>query len=184
MPVSILSTALIELGEDRITAADQDTERARIVNEVYEDERDALLEEHPWNFALGRAALALLPDAPAFGFSHAHKLPSDFLAVVSVTPDVEYQVEGDTVLSDEKVIYLRYVRRVEVVGKMPPTFKSALATRIAARVAKKVTGSSAEKERMEALYKDRLRIAKSRDAQGGGSPDVVPPNVFTNARRW
>lgn len=186
--VEILSSALVELGEDRITSADQDTERARIASEVFETERDALLEEHPWKFATTRAELARLAETPAFGFAFAFALPTDCLHVMDTWPETHCRVEGGRLLADEPAMAVRYVRRVTSPTSMPPTFRAALAARIAAKVAKKITGSSAEKERMLELYADRLKTAKSRDAQGGGAPEptdqgVFGPNRFILARR-
>ena len=183
MSVRILSHALMDLGEDRITSADQDTERARVVAEVYEDERDALLEEHPWNFAIARTGLARLGAAPAFGFAHAFALPADCLLVLEVSPAEAFDIEGSSLLSDADAVDVRYVRRITEPTAMPPTFRAALATRIAARVCKKITGSGAERERLEALYRERLRTAKSRDAQGGGSSEPVRPALLIDARR-
>ncbi|GAB6177508.1 hypothetical protein JCM16814_23990 [Desulfobaculum senezii] len=182
MPARILSAALIELGEDRITSADQDTERARIVSALYEEERDALLEEHPWNFAIARAELARAAEGPGFGYGRAYVLPPDCLYVMEVQPDVPFSIEGRALLADSGTMKVRYVRRVTRVSEMPPTFRVALATRIAAHAAKKITGSSAEKERMEDLYRQRLRTAKSRDAQGGGRPVTRRPDGFITAR--
>lgn len=183
MSVRILSRALMELGEDRITSADQDTERARVVAEVYEDERDALLQEHPWNFAIARSGLARRSAAPDFGFAWAFALPADCLQVLSVWPEADYRVEGDSLLTDLEEASVRYVRRVADPTLMPPAFRAALATRMAARVCKKITGSSAEKERLEEQYRERLRTAKGRDAQGGGTPDAPRPDLFVKARR-
>lgn len=181
--VSIQSAALVELGDERITSADQDTERARIVSEVYEPERDALLEEHPWNFAIARTELARAASAPAFGHAHAFVLPPDCLTVLDTSPSgICFEIEGGRLLANEPRVAVRYVRRVTKAADMPPTFRAALAARISARIAKKITGSSAEKERMEALYRERLRTAKSRDAQGGGRMAPQRPDVFVRAR--
>ncbi len=183
MGVEIMSAALLELGEDRIASADQDTERARVVRDVYAAERDALLEEHPWNFAIRRAALARTDAVPAFGFARAFRLPADCLHVIETDPEAEYRIEGGCLLCDLDAVGARYVRRVENPAEMPPTFKAALAVRVAAKLAKKITGSSAEKERLEKLYADRLRTAKGRDARGGGSPEAHRPDLFERARR-
>ncbi|NJB68530.1 hypothetical protein GGQ74_002203 [Desulfobaculum xiamenense] len=182
MPARILSAALLELGEDRITSADQDSERARVVSALYEGERDALLEEHPWNFAVARAELARAAGGPCYGYANRFMLPPDCLHVIETDPDARYAVEGQCLLADARGVRVRYVRRVTVVSEMPPTFRSALAARIAARAARKITGSSAEKERMEALYRERLRTAKGRDAQGGGRPESIRPDAFIRAR--
>lgn len=183
MSVDILSSALLELGEDRIASADQDTERARVARDVYEVERDALLEEHPWNFAIRRVALARQDAAPAFGEAYAYRLPADCLYVIAVDPDGAYRIEDGALLTDMEAVSVRYVRRVTNTAQMPPTFRVALATRIAARMAKKITGSGAEKERLEDLYRTRLRTAKGRDAMGGGTPESNRPDLFVRARR-
>lgn len=183
MSVEILSNALLELGEDRIAASDQDTERARTAQSVYRVERDAMLEEHPWNFAIRRVALARAAQAPAFGYAHAFALPADCLHVIGTEPDVRFHIEGGMLLCDLEAVSVRYVRRVENPAEMPPTFRVALATRVASRMAKKITGSSAEKERLEQLYRERLRTAKGRDARGGGSPESMRPDLFERARR-
>lgn len=186
--VEILSSALVELGEDRITSADQDTERARIASEVFEAERDALLEEHPWKFATARVELARLAETPAFGFAYAFALPADCLHVMDTWPETHCRIEGGRLLADEPAMAVRFIRRVTSASAMPPTFRAALSARIAAKVAKKITGSSAEKERMLELYAQRLKTAKSRDAQGGGAPEppddgLFGPNRFMRARR-
>lgn len=183
MSVEILSGALIELGEDRIASTDQDTERARLARAVYEVERDAMLEEHPWKFAIRRVALARLADAPAFGYARAFRLPADCLHVIACEPEAAYAIEGGALLCDLEAVAVRYVRRIENPADMPPTFRVALSARVAARLARKITGSSAEKERLEALYRERLRTAKGRDARGGGTPEANRPDLLQRARR-
>ncbi len=183
MSVHILSQALIELGEERIISMDQDTEPARVVADVYDLERDSLLEEHPWNFAIKRIFLAREEKAPAFGFKYSFCLPADCLFVVETRPVTSFLLEGGRLLTNKEAIGLRYVCRVENVSQMPPAFQVALATRIAAKVCKKLTGSSAEKERLEDLYLKRLRLAKSRDAQSGSTTQVTRPDSFIRVRQ-
>jgi hypothetical protein len=167
--VSIVVSALLELGEEPVVSLDQDVERARIMRELYLTERDGLLEEHPWNFATRRADLAALAQAPVFGFARAFALPADCLAVQDLEPaGADYRVEAGALLTDAEAVALRYVARVEDVSAMPPSFRATLAARLAAKAARKLTGSGAEKERLEALYRTRLATAKGCDAQGGG----------------
>ncbi|UIJ37807.1 hypothetical protein LWC08_14105 [Desulfobaculum bizertense] len=182
MSMQIMSAALMELGEEGIGSLKEDSELVRIMSVFYETERDAMLEEHPWNFALRRVELAEQVSGAAFGYARAFQLPSDALCVVDVEPEQNFELEGQSLLTDSPHVFLRYVRRIRHAKALPPTFRSALAARLAARVAKKITGSSAEKERMEVLYRERLRTAKSRDAQGGGRPAPQRPHAFISAR--
>jgi hypothetical protein len=183
--VAIANNALLELGADRITSLDQDTEPARIVKHVFDQERDGLLEEHPWNFALARAELALLGEDPEYGFEHAFQLPADCLRILDLeNAGVNYRVEAGKLLCDQGQAKVRYIRRVTSPRDMPPTFRAALSARIAAKIVTKLTASGAAgKQRMEELYHRRLRIAKSADAQSGGPPSRLAPNAYLNARR-
>lgn len=182
--IGIVVSALLELGEEPVVSLDQDAERARVMRELYAAERDGLLEEHPWNFATHRATLARLAEAPAFGPAHAFQLPADCLTVLEVLPaEAAHQVEGGRLLTDSGEAAVRYVRRVADANAMPPTFRAALAARLAAKAARKLTGSSTEKERLENLYRDRLRTAKGRDAQGGGTPQAPRADGLIQARR-
>jgi hypothetical protein len=183
--VAIANNALLELGADRITSLDQDTEPARIVKHVFNEERDGLLEEHPWNFALARAELPLLGSSPLYGFKRVYQLPVDCLRVLDLEDNVsDYRIEGGRLLCDLDRVRARYIRKVTSPRDMPPTFRAALAARIAAKIVVKLTSSGASgKERMETLYQRRLRIAKSADAQSGGPPGRIQPKAFVNARR-
>jgi hypothetical protein len=183
--VAIANNALLELGADRITSLDQDTEPARIVKHVFDQERDGLLEEHPWNFALARTELGLLDESPEYGFRNAFSLPADCLRLLDLEDEAAaYRVEAGRVLCDLDRVKARYIRKVTSPRDMPSTFRAALAARIAAKIVTKLTASGAAgKERMELLYRQRLKIAKSADAQGGGSPARLRPSTLINSRR-
>ena len=56
--IGIINGALSKLGEVPILAVTDNTEPGRLANRTYNDIRDALLREFPWNFAIKRASLA------------------------------------------------------------------------------------------------------------------------------
>ena len=181
--IGIVVSALLELGEEPVVSLDQDVERARVMRGLYAAERDGLLEEHPWNFATVRAGLARLAEGPAFGFPYAFALPADCLTVLAVEPAAAaWAVESGRLLSDAAGLAARYVRRVTDANAMPPSFRAALAARLAAKAARKLTGSAAEKERLEKLAADRLRTAKGRDAQGAGQLPAPRADGLLRAR--
>ena len=55
--VDVCNLALIALGQQTITALSDENENARRCNKVYEPVRNALMESHPWNFAIKRSTL-------------------------------------------------------------------------------------------------------------------------------
>ncbi len=63
--VGIANVALARLGAKRISAIDEDTENARLINSVYGTIRDEVLRAHPWNFAIKRSIPALLYSEPS-----------------------------------------------------------------------------------------------------------------------
>ncbi len=167
--VDICNLALDELGEAAITALDEGSPVANLCARNYAPARDQVLRSHPWNFAVARRRLARLSAAPDFGFAYAYQRPTDWLRTISVhageggTDAVAYRMEGDRFLSDAADLYLRYIARIEDPNQYDPLFVDALAMRIAARLAKAITQSTGEKERIEAVYRDALRKARTVD---------------------
>ena len=60
------SNALQQLGAAPISDIAENPGRAKRVNAIYQDVRDAVIRDAKWNFALERVQLAALADAPAF----------------------------------------------------------------------------------------------------------------------
>ena len=57
--VRVVNRALVLLGTaQRITSLDDGTPLAQAALDLFEDVRDEVLADHPWNFAVRRAALA------------------------------------------------------------------------------------------------------------------------------
>ena len=62
--VDIANYALNSLGASNITALDENSKPARIVNQRYEAVRDSVFRSHPWNCLIRRAELAQESTAP------------------------------------------------------------------------------------------------------------------------
>ncbi|UQO04990.1 hypothetical protein L0Z13_11610 [Burkholderia multivorans] len=82
--VGICNRALTKLGDKRITALDEDSKAAAVLNSMYDDVLDACLREHVWSFAKTRAQLAALADAPLFGFGYQYRLPANFIRLIQI----------------------------------------------------------------------------------------------------
>lgn len=181
--VDIANSALIDMGEPSINSLDQVTERADAIRAVFEGQRDWLLEQHPWNFAKARVDLAPVLEPPLYGYSTAFRLPSDFLALISTEPKLQqFKVENRLLLCDEAVLAINYTRRVTNPDDMPPSFREALAALIGSKVAKKITGSDDARVKLEGFFKDRLRTAKTLNANSSGQDEPERPDLFIRAR--
>ena len=62
--VEIANRAITYLGGDTITSLEDDTKEGRACLRLYEQSRDQLLRDHPWNFSIKRAVLAANTTAP------------------------------------------------------------------------------------------------------------------------
>lgn len=180
--VSICNSALIKIGQERITALDEQSKAAILCNERYPHIRDEVLEDHPWNFALVRASLSQLTDAPLFGYDYAYQKPADCLRIWKTDiDDVDYRIEGDQVLTDEDTFNCIYIKQETNPAKFSRAFAEAVAFRLAAELAYAIAQSSALQDTMMRMYEQRLRMAKSSDAQEG-SPDDLIETTWDKAR--
>lgn len=182
----VCNLALTDLGHQRITSLDDLTKEASLSKLVYPACRDEVLRLHPWNSASRRAALPELAAAPAFGYDHQYQLPADCLRVLRL-PDAHaetpWKVEGRVLLTDLGApLSVQYVTRLDDPGEMDPLLVAAIAARIAMRLCRPLTQSESLLEEMRRLFADRLRDARSADAQEGGG-DRISADMFVDARR-
>lgn len=147
----------------------------------YGQSRRKVLREHPWNFAIKRQILSPSSTAPAFGYSKAFPVPSDFIRIVYVATDLvsdgdvvlspeNYQVEGNNLLisntfGDASQLKLVYVSDFKTVSQFDPMFIDLLAYEIAISIAYKVTESNTNIQRVTELHKQRAALAKAIDGQ-------------------
>jgi hypothetical protein len=163
--VDIANAALRAIGASRITAFDDGTKNADVVDDLYDSLRDQLLYDHYWNFAI----------------------PGDWLRTISVhdTSDgigsVEYKAEAGFVLSDANHIWMRYVYRVTDVNQMPLGFQQALTSALARDLALPITDSGTMFDRLSKQADADLLYARSKDGMEG-TPEPRPWGSWTAVR--
>jgi hypothetical protein len=185
----ICNLALIRLGSLPILSIDDTDKRAVAVRGVWGQVVDIVLRDHPWNFAVRRAKLARLSAAPLFGYAYAYQLPAEQLRVLGLLnvdtglmdPTLGFEIEGQTLVTDQASASIKYVERVTATGRFDPRFCSALASRLAAEVALHLTGSPAVKKQMMDEYVYELSTARSIDAQEN-PPEVYREDSWMDAR--
>ena len=192
--VQICNFALQEIGEESIISLSDNTVQAQQCNLRYDSVRRAVLEDHPWNFALARASLALTADTDVFGdFSNIFTLPSDCLRVIMTDREAEitlgtdplfngyktvgfsttytgrdrYKIEGRNFYYDDDVAKVLYIKDLEDTTIFSPLFVEAFALLLSSRIAYKITGSRSLAMEKEQAYTNLIKAAKLRDAQEG-----------------
>ena len=180
--VGIANLALNKLGQSAIASFTEDNARALAVNLVYDISLDTVLRTHRWNFALKRASLTRLSDTPPFGFSYYYQLPGDFVRLARMELlSSDFRIEGDRLLSDSDTAKIIYVHHATNTNLYDPLFVQAFVHRLAADLARQLTGSIDTVSQMEQLSK--LAIDEARYIDSLESPDLQhEPSNFVESR--
>jgi len=179
--IAICNSALLKVGEERISSIDENNKRAKILKEQYEKVRDDVLRSHPWNFALKRVQLAQSTATPSYGFDYYYVIPSDCLRILEVSPDMKYQVEGGLLLSDETTVKIRYIAKITDTTHYDPNFVEAFALRLAADIAYPLVNSVNLKQSLLGEYSAFIQDARTFNGQEG-SPQDFAQDYWLNAR--
>lgn len=183
--VQLCSNALLMLGAQTINSFDDESDRALLVSNLWDNMRDAILRAHPWNCAKKRASLAADAAAPAFEFAYQFTLPGDCLRVLSVGEEGEhprYKIEGRKILTDESECKLTYIYRNEDVPTWDALLVSAAEAFVAMTCAYPITKSASQQDNMIRLWQAKLREARSVDGLEEPTDDVGD-TPFLSVRR-
>ncbi len=189
--IEIANLALSLLGEPAIASFSDNSRAAREANLWFHPTRRSFLQKHPWSRAKARAQLAQLATAPAFGFSNAFALPSDYLRLVSIngvlvweqrnaSDPAIYRIEGNTLLTDDSSAKIVYIYDLEDTTKFSPVMVEAFAAHLALNLALPVTKDAGRYDRMVRLAEDRLAEARSLDSQED-PPEDATAELFESA---
>jgi hypothetical protein len=162
----------------------------------YDQCRQKVLREHPWNFATKRAVLAASSVDPAFGGGKAFPIPNDFMRLMSVHDDggnfiapdrytIEHVGSQRCIImqaEDTGTLRIKYVFDIKDVSRFDPLFVHLLAHEIALAIAFKVTESNGAVERVEAIRKGMASLSKAIDGQES-PPRLVRRSNSLKARR-
>lgn len=165
--VDVCNKALDKVGHGAITSLGDGTKTANLCTRAWPLVRDQVLRDHPWNFAVTRAALAASETAPEWGFTAKFPFPSDMLRLLEVRDlsTGEYQVEGRFIHADATVLYIRYIARIEDPNTYDTAFVDTAACRLAIELCEPLTQSTTKKKMLFDEYDDSLIRAKRADGQ-------------------
>jgi hypothetical protein len=181
--VGIVNSALIKLGVETISALTDNSRQADIMEEQYEKIRDALLYDHPWNFAMTWTELADGDDTHDNpDYTYMHDLPADCLRVWSVEyADEDYEVLGGKLYCDSEDINIKYIKKVTDPTLFTPAFAEALALKLAADNCFALVQSNSLKATFLEEMRRYLPTVRSADAQENPAK-MLQQDIFLNAR--
>lgn len=184
--VDICNYALNMLGASTISALDENSKTARIVNQRYESARDFVFREHIWNSLIRRAELAQDTETPAFGYDYQYPLPTnpyclrvlefsngsmsypqDNMMTSSGGPS--FVIEGRKLLTDEGTAKIKYIARITDPNEYDAGLIETLAAYLASEICYAVTGSTSMVQITYSKYEQIMRNARHTDATEGAT---------------
>lgn len=197
--VDIINLALTRLAVRHITTIDDASEPARQAKLVWGMIRQSVLRDHPWGFALKSVELTAAEGASVPGWSYAYLYPSDCLKVVklySESDTVSAQNYKKTAISgaegaDDYIVLacntngaiIDYIADIDKPALFDSMFIDALALRLAAELAKPLTGDNSKRQAMLQEYFLALDAAKVDDAKESKPiNNTAAENPFWNVR--
>lgn len=181
--VDIYNAAMDELGVERVLSFSETSKQSKLADKAYTLHRQALLEDHYWNFAETRKLLAVLSSAPIFGFDLKYQLPTDCLKAKHLDNKVaKFKVEADRTLHTNLVTAsLLYIIDVTDTSKMSAMFRKLLAYDIAIALCMTLTQKRTLKADLIEARKLYIRDARSSDGREGTN-DELEDDEWLNAR--
>ena len=180
--IKICNIALTLTGEPTITSLAEASKPARLCDLRFADVRDAVLRAHPWNSATKRATLAVIAEAPVYGFANQFQLPADYLRLVEMEdPSIIFKVEGRRMLTDAGTVKLTYVYRVVDVAFLDELCRQAIACRLAHELCLAITRNAERSQMLWNSYKEKLAEARYIDASESRG-DQIRTNTWLQDR--
>ena len=194
----IANNALNVLGASNISAFDENSKAARIVNQKYDIIRDNVFRAHPWNCLIRRQDLAQLTTLPVFGYSFQYALPTDPYCLrvlefsngsMSYPQDnmknnsggPAFVIEGRNIVTDEGTAKIKYVARITDPNEYDSGLIEALSMRLAAEMAYAITGSTSMVQITTSAYDQSLKEARFVDSTEGATTRIEASD-FIEAR--
>jgi len=196
--VDIANFALNQIGASNITALDENSKPARIINQRYESVRDAVFRAHPWNCLIRRVELAQDSETPAYGYAKQYTLPADpyCLRVLEFSNGTltyprdnmfsnsngpAFVIEGRKLVTDEAVAKIKYIGRVTDPNEYDANLIDTLAARLAFEICYAITGSTSMVQLTSAVFDSKLSEARYVDGTEG-APERIEASDFIEAR--
>ena len=184
--VDIINRSLTKLNAKRITSINDGTKNSVEAKSVWDGILDEVLASFPWNFSTRRVKLAQLATDPVYGYDFQFRIPSEpkVLHIWEAVTDSERAIkgwvvegddEGELILTNLNVIYIKYSARVIDTERFSPWMVESMATRLAAELAYTITGKRKLSSDLMQEFLFKIGIAGMKEGQQG--LDYVPDDT-------
>ena len=182
--MQIFNAALRYIGEGRVESADEDSDNANILRDIYDQKRRALLRELPWNFAVKSVELAQTTNTPV-DYDYEYQLPADSLYYIGVQADrpdlITYEIRQDKLVTDESTFCLKYIYDITDTAQFDSLFVEALSFLLASAIAIPRTGDPAILNAMANGYQQAVVKARGMNMSESRT-ELRRPQSFIDVR--
>lgn len=180
----ICNLALVELGCGLISNVEEDTSHKAVLCQLYlEPVIDEVLRSHEWNCAIWYQLLSQIASDDAKylltnyeKYSYQFQLPTNpFCLRVLEIPDYpayDYEVVSGFLLTNLDEVTIKYIRRIEDVTQFDSLLVRAIAFRLAADLATRITNSTKTRTELLVMYDWQLTRALDIDARESENPQT------------
>ncbi len=187
--IGLANLALYKIGAKRISSFTDGSNEARVINDIYDNCREMVLEEHPWSFAIQTVALQTISITPVDfgdGLSIAYALPEDWLFTYLVNFPFanmrKEEIDGQSVLlCDTAGLIIKYIFNNDDPTKYSAKFYEALACKLAAEACFKLVQAGQKVTAEKVDYGMALLSAMAADSKNSG-PDQPSQDEWFQAR--
>jgi signal transduction histidine kinase len=182
--VDICNQALIRVGADTIISLGDGTQEAKLCNLWFNTVVEETIAEGMWSSAIFRIALNRTTNVPAFEYDFEYQLPTNpkVINVLEINEnragDKKYAIEGDKLLSNESVVKIKYLGRVDNTELFGPYLTRAIVTRLASELAFPLTSNRALAESLLRKYEMDLQKGLTNDNQQGTSIELIANDLL------
>lgn len=185
--IGMCNMALSFVGGNSIVSLTDDTIEAEECNRFYDIARTYCLENRDWTFAASTRQLAKDATPASTEFANSFSLPSDCLVVREVSDSadlrsrIKYQKNGNTIVTDESTVYVKYTKNITNTSLFSPSFQTAVAHKLGEFLSPKITGDKVLKQTLQQNSEDLLDSGGAIDGMQG-SPKRAFASKLLNAR--
>lgn len=170
--IQVWNMALDILKEQPLASTADTDAPALWLSRNYDQQRDFLMENMLWKFALTRAQIAAEATAPSWGWTYQYILPTDCMRIIPPTYNgiwmgtpLPYETENGLLLMNQPgPLKLRYIQRITNEGLFTNGFVEVLSLRLARKLAHWMTGKASMMETINNQLKEALEIVNVTEA--------------------
>jgi len=151
--VGICNLALRKIGQNTINSLTEASPEAQVCNAMYEQVRDSLLRQFPWNFATKSAALGQVDvDVPDWDYVyvypsealHVYKVFEEGNLVTDLPNEFEIVSDGNTkyIACNIETAYAKYAKKITDPTIYDPLFIDTLACNLALEITIPITNNT------------------------------------------